>query len=81
MFDLGDSGAKTLTLNAQDLLQFSDETNDLRVLGNGGGDTVDLGGSGVAAGQETIEGVTFDVFTFTGTEARLLAETGDVLVV
>ena len=54
---------------------------DRGYLCDGGGDTVNLVGSSAAAGQETIGGVTFDVYTFTGTQGRLLAEAGDVLVV
>ncbi|MCZ6592647.1 MAG: integrin alpha, partial [Alphaproteobacteria bacterium] len=78
-FDLSGSGDNELILNAQDVLQLSDETNDLHVFGDGG-DSVTLEGDFAAAGQEIIDGTTFDVYVSASTEARVLTETVDVNV-
>lgn len=78
-FDLSGTGANELTLNAQDVLQLSDETNDLRILGNGD-DSVNLEGDFAAAGQEIIDGTTYDVYASASTEARVLTEVTDVTV-
>jgi Ca2+-binding RTX toxin-like protein len=73
-FDLGGSGANTLRLNARDLLQLSDQTNDLFVSGDAD-DTVDVSsGDFAATGTETVSGDVFDVFESALTATRLLAE-------
>ena len=76
--DLSGSGDNVLTLNAQDLLQLSDETSDLFVFGDSG-DQVRLEGAFTDDGTEEVDGTTYNVYSFDGTEARLLAET-DVAV-
>lgn len=78
-FDLSGTGANELTLNAQDVLQLSDETNDLRILGDGD-DSVTLEGDFAAAGQEIVDGTTYDVYTSASTDARVLTEAIDVNV-
>ncbi|NNE85936.1 MAG: cadherin-like domain-containing protein [Alphaproteobacteria bacterium] len=78
-FDLSGTGDNELTLNAQDVLQLSDETNDLRILGDGG-DNVILEGDFAAAGQEIIDGTTYDVYASASTDARVLTEVTDVTV-
>ena len=78
-FDLSGSGANELTLNAQDVLQLSDETNDLHIFGDGD-DNVTLEGDFAVAGQEIVGGTTFDVYVSASTEARVLTETTDVNV-
>jgi hypothetical protein len=78
-FDLSGTGANELTLNAQDVLQLSDETNDLRILGDGD-DSVTLEGDFAAAGQEIIDGTTYDVYASASTDARVLTEVADVTV-
>jgi hypothetical protein len=78
-FDLSGTGANGLTLNAQDVLQLSDETNDLRILGDGD-DSVTLEGDFAAAGQEIVDGTTYDVYASASTEARVLTEATDVNV-
>ena len=75
----GLSGANELTLNTQDILQLSDETNDLHVLGDGD-DSVTLEGDFTAAGQEDFNGITFNVYTSASTEARVLTEAAEVVV-
>lgn len=77
--DLSGSGANELILNTQDVLQLSDQTNDLHVFGDGD-DSVTLEGDFVAAGQEDFDGTTFNVFTSASTEARVLTENVDVSV-
>ncbi len=77
--DLSGSGANGLTLSVQDVLQLSDETNDLHVFGNGD-DSVTLEGDFAAAGQEDVSGTTFNVYTSASTEARVLTEATDVNV-
>jgi hypothetical protein len=77
--DLSGSGANELILNTQDVLQLSDQTNDLHVFGDGD-DSVTLEGDFVAAGQEDFDGTTFNVFTSASTEARILTENVDVSV-
>ena len=79
-FDLSGTGANDLTLNTQDVLQLSDETNDLRIMGDGD-DTVTLMGDFTAAGQELIGATTFDVYVSASTEARVLTEVDVNLVV
>ncbi len=77
--DLSGSGANQLTLNGQDVLQLSDETNDLHIFGNGD-DSVTLEGDFAAAGQEDVGGTTFDVYASASTDARVLTENVDVSV-
>ncbi len=72
--DLTGSGDNSLVLNVQDLLQLSDETNDLFVLGDTG-DTVELTGDFAAADPVDVDGTIYNVYTSTWTEAQLLAET------
>jgi len=64
----------------QDVMQLSDETNDLHVFGDGD-DTVTLQGDFAAAGQETVGGVTFEVYASASTDVRVLTEVVDVTVV
>jgi hypothetical protein len=78
-FDLSGAGANGLILNTQDVLQLSDETNDLRIFGDGD-DSVTLQGDFAAAGQEIIGSTTFDVYESASTEARVLTEVADVAV-
>ena len=49
-------------LDPADVLNLSDESNTLYVLG-GAGDSVDAGGGWSAAGQETVDGAVFNVYT------------------
>jgi len=51
-----------LRLDVNDVLSFADETNTLVVYG-GHGDSIDAGGGWTAAGQETVEGAVFNVYT------------------
>ncbi len=78
--DLSGTGDNELTLNVQDVLQLSDETNDLRINGDGG-DTVNLQGDFAAVGQEMVDGINYDVYASASTEARVLAEVADVNVI
>ncbi len=77
--DLSGTGANELTLNTQDVLQLSNETNDLHILGNSD-DSVTLHGDFAAAGQEDVGGTTFDVYVSASTDARVLTENVDVSV-
>ena len=76
-FDLSGAGANALTLNIQDVLQLSDETNDLHIFGDGD-DSVTLEGDFALAGQEIIDGTTFDVYASASTDARVLTEVSEV---
>jgi len=78
-FDLSGTGANQLVLNTQDVLQLSDESNDIQVLGNGD-DSLTLVGDFAFASQEVVGSITFDVYASAGTDARVLAATGDVTV-
>jgi hypothetical protein len=49
-------------LDPADVLNLSDESHTLYVFG-GAGDSLDAGGGWTAAGQETIDGAVFDVYT------------------
>jgi hypothetical protein len=49
-------------LDPADVLNLSDESNTLYVFG-GAGDSVDAGGGWSAAGQETVDGAMFNVYT------------------
>lgn len=49
-------------LNPADVLSLADESNTLYVFG-GVGDSVDAGGGWSAAGQETVDGAVFNVYT------------------
>ncbi len=51
-----------LKLDVNDVLSFADETNTLVVYG-GRGDSIDAGGGWTAAGQDTVEGAVFNVYT------------------
>lgn len=51
-----------IKLDPADVLSLADETNTLYVFG-GAGDSVDAGGGWRAAGQETVDGATFNVYT------------------
>jgi hypothetical protein len=56
------SGGVLVKLDPADVLNLADETNTLYVLG-GAGDSVDAGGGWSAAGQETVDGAVFNVYT------------------
>lgn len=49
-------------LDPADVLNLSDDSNTLYVFG-GAGDSVDAGGGWSAAGQETVDGAVFNVYT------------------
>jgi hypothetical protein len=49
-------------LSVEDVLTFTDESHTLYVLG-GRGDSVDAGGGWTPAGQETVDGAVFNVYT------------------
>ena len=49
-------------LNPADVLNLADESHTLYVFG-GAGDSVDAGGGWAAAGQETVDGAIFNVYT------------------
>ena len=49
-------------LDPADVLNLSDESHTLYVFG-GAGDSLDAGGGWTTAGQETIDGAVFDVYT------------------
>ena len=51
-----------LKLNPADVLTLSDESHTLYVFG-GAGDSLDAGGGWSAAGQETVDGAVFNVYT------------------
>jgi hypothetical protein len=51
-----------LKLDPADVLSLADESNTLYVFG-GAGDSVDAGGGWSAAGQETVDGAVFNVYT------------------
>jgi len=51
-----------VTLSVDDVLTFTDATHTLYVLG-GPGDSVDAGNGWTAAGQETVDGAVFNVYT------------------
>lgn len=51
-----------LKLDVNDVLSCADETNTLLVWG-GLGDSIDAGGGWTAAGQDTVEGAVFNVYT------------------
>lgn len=58
-----DSGTSVhVKLDPADVLTLSDQSNTLYVLG-GAGDSVDAGGGWSAAGQETVDGAVFNVYT------------------
>ncbi len=79
-FDLSGSGANELILNAQDVLQLSDETNDLHVFGDGDDSVTLTGDFSKEAVQENIGGTTFDVYVSASSDARVLTEAADVSV-
>jgi hypothetical protein len=55
-------GGVHLKLNPADVLTLSDESHTLYVFG-GAGDSLDAGGGWSAAGQETVDGAVFNVYT------------------
>jgi hypothetical protein len=57
------SAAVHVRLDPADVLSLSDESNTLYVFG-GAGDSVDAGGGWSAAGQETVDGAVFNVYTW-----------------
>ena len=71
--DLTGSGDNSATLAITDLLQISDESNDLFVAGDVG-DQVTVVGDWQNTGPTTVDGVTYDVFTVAGVEAALYVE-------
>jgi hypothetical protein len=51
-----------VTLSVEDVLTFTDQSHTLYVLG-GLGDSVDAGSGWTPAGQETVDGAVFNVYT------------------
>ena len=74
--DIRGSGANTLTLNAQEVLNLSDSSNTLLVLSDSD-DTVNIGAGWTAAGQEMIDGMTFDVYTQGNATLKLMTISTD----
>jgi hypothetical protein len=60
--DGGPGNGVHVKLDPADVLNLADESNTLYVLG-GAGDSVDAGGGWSAAGQETVDGAVFNVYT------------------
>ncbi len=58
---VGPGNGVHVKLDPADVLNLSDESNTLYVLG-GAGDSVDAGGGWSAAGQETVDGAVFNVY-------------------
>ena len=56
------SAGMHLKLSVDDVLTFTDESHTLYVFG-GPGDSVDAGGGWMAAGQETVDGEVFNIYT------------------
>lgn len=54
--------AMHVKLSIEDVLSFTDESHTLYVFG-GPGDSLDAGGGWTAAGQETVDGAVFNVYT------------------
>ena len=75
--DLRGSGANTLTLDLQEVLNISDTSNTLLVLSDGD-DTVNIGAGWTPAGTELIDGKTFDVFTQGNATLKVFTE-GDIV--
>jgi inosine/xanthosine triphosphate pyrophosphatase family protein len=74
--DLTGTGNNTLTLNALDLLQLSDSSNDLYVYGDSG-DTVNSVGQGwFANGTSVFGGQTFNDYAIAGSDAVLHVQLG-----
>ena len=76
VIDLSGSGSNTLTLQLGDLLDLSETTNTLRVLGDPAGVDV-VSANGFSAGtppQEVVGGITFNRFVFGTGEGVLLVE-------
>ena len=71
--DLTGTGDNSLTLQINDLLQLSDETNDLFVAGDTG-DSVTLSGSWNNDGAINIDGTNYVQFTVTGINASIFVE-------
>ncbi len=71
--DLTGAGDNSATLTITDLLQISDESNDLFVTGNAG-DQVTVVGDWQTAGSATVDSVTYDVFQVDGVSAALYVE-------
>ena len=60
--DVGLGNGVHVKLDPADVLSLSDDSNTLYVFG-GAGDSVDAGGGWSAAGQETVDGAVFNVYT------------------
>ena len=71
--DLTGTGDNGLTLGITDLLQISDEGNDLFVAGDAG-DQVTLAGDWQAGGQAAVDGVVYGTFSVAGVNATLFVE-------
>jgi hypothetical protein len=56
------SAGMHVKLSVDDVLTFTDESHTLYVFG-GPGDSVDAGSGWTAAGQETVDGAVFNVYT------------------
>ncbi|MCO6180964.1 calcium-binding protein, partial [Ciceribacter sp. RN22] len=65
MIDIGGSGANSVTLDLQSVLDMSDTTDTLMIVG-GTDDSVTAVGFTATGGTETSGGVTFDVYTNAG---------------
>ena len=78
--DLTGSGDNTLTLDVTDVLAISDESNDLFVNGDAG-DQVTASGTWQNDGPVTVDGVTYTVYSVSGTAAALYVEDGVVFSV
>jgi hypothetical protein len=57
-----DAAGLRVKLSVDDVLSFTDDSHTLYVFG-GCGDSVDAGGGWTAAGQETVDGAVFNVYT------------------
>ncbi len=79
--DLSEFGANNLVVSVSELLAFSARSDDLRVLGDPGDSVTLIGDFAATGGTETVGADSFAVFESIGTDARLLAEEGDIQVI
>jgi hypothetical protein len=70
-----------LTISAQDVLNFTDGSNELHLVGSAG-DTANIGGGWTLLGSESVNGANFDIYTqnVLGSDATLKVE-DDVTVI
>ncbi|WP_090717438.1 integrin alpha, partial [Bathymodiolus azoricus thioautotrophic gill symbiont] len=78
VIDITGSGNNTLKLNLDDLLHTSSSTNILKVLGNSG-DKVDAAGFSGPTTEKTVDGVIYNAYTHSDTNAELWLQKGVVL--